>query len=79
MIMNTGGTEELATMVQAVIALFPTSTLLAVGFSMGGNVLCKYLGENKKMSKRFFCAVSICQGYDAVRYTDEIGHDLVLL
>ncbi|XP_014669946.1 PREDICTED: abhydrolase domain-containing protein 2-like isoform X2 [Priapulus caudatus] len=62
-----GGTEDLALMVQTVLTLFPSTTLIGVGFSMGGNILCKYLGEDSKHCRRFLCAVSACQGYDAVR------------
>ena len=40
-----GETADLAWIVQQVAAHYPSSPLLCVGFSLGGNVLLKYLGE----------------------------------
>lgn len=36
----------------------------AIGFSLGANILMKYLGEDKERQNYFKCATSICQGYD---------------
>ena len=44
---------------------YPDTKLVAVGFSMGGNVVCKYLGEDERNQQHFICAISCCQGYDA--------------
>ena len=66
--MLSGGTQEYAAMVKAVRAAYPTSRFVGIGFSMGGNVLCKYLGENPDNQKQFVCALSVCQGYNALEY-----------
>ena len=52
-------------MVNRVIEMYPQSKLMAVGFSMGGNVVIKYLGENMENRDKFIGAMSFCQGYDA--------------
>ncbi|KAK3580753.1 hypothetical protein CHS0354_023034 [Potamilus streckersoni] len=59
-----GGTEELDAMVTKLMVLFPERKLLLVGFSMGGNIVMKYLGEKQENQKKFLCGMSICQGYD---------------
>ena len=46
-----GHTEELARMVDIVKERYPTSPKVMVGFSMGGNVVSKYLGEVRNLSR----------------------------
>mgnify|MGYP001553617628 CR=1 FL=1 len=62
---TTGSTEEYNTMVDEVRALYPNTSLIAVGFSMGANIVLKYLGESHENQSKFKAAMSICQGYDA--------------
>lgn len=64
-----GGTEEFHTMIQQVKELFPLSHLIACGFSMGGNIVIKYIGDSQKNQQQFLCALSICQGYDVNQAT----------
>ncbi|XP_048589593.1 monoacylglycerol lipase ABHD2 [Nematostella vectensis] len=61
-----GSTGELAEMVGQVLANYNCHNLIGVGFSMGANVLLKYLGEEPERQKNFTCALSVCQGYDIV-------------
>jgi len=42
---HAGDTADLAWLLQQVIAEFPDSSILCAGFSLGGNVLLKYLAE----------------------------------
>ena len=42
--------------------------LIGVGFSMGANILIKYLGEEVPRQECFECGISVCQGYDILRY-----------
>jgi uncharacterized protein len=42
---HSGDTQDLHTNLSRLKADYPDSPLLAVGYSLGGNVLCKYLGE----------------------------------
>lgn len=59
-----GGTEEYGRMVDHLLELYPDSKIIAVGFSMGGNIVTKYLGENDSHQDKVLCGVSVCQGYE---------------
>jgi len=64
---KTGGTEELAAVVNHLTSVVKHKRLIGVGFSMGANILIKYLGEEPSRQTLFECAVSVCQGYDILR------------
>lgn len=52
-------------MVTEICKRYPDSQLMAIGFSMGGNVVLKYIGEDNSRQENFLCVMSLCQGYDA--------------
>ncbi|XP_023128396.2 monoacylglycerol lipase ABHD2 [Amphiprion ocellaris] len=62
-----GCTWEFAAMVGYVKRAHPQTLLVVVGFSLGGNVVCKFLGENRLNQERVLCCISVCQGYSALR------------
>lgn len=62
-----GSTTELDAMVRYTVDNYPNTKLLGVGFSLGGNILVKYLGENPEHQRNFICAISLCQGYDILK------------
>uniref|UniRef100_A0A665TZ77 Monoacylglycerol lipase ABHD2 n=1 Tax=Echeneis naucrates TaxID=173247 RepID=A0A665TZ77_ECHNA len=62
-----GCTWEFAAMVGYIKRAYPQTQLIVVGFSLGGNIVCKFLGENKTNQERVLCCVSVCQGYSALR------------
>uniref|UniRef100_UPI003AAF2DE5 monoacylglycerol lipase ABHD2-like n=1 Tax=Centroberyx gerrardi TaxID=166262 RepID=UPI003AAF2DE5 len=62
-----GCTWEFAAMVGYIKRAFPQTLLVVVGFSLGGNIVCKFLGENRSNQDRVICCVSVCQGYSALR------------
>uniref|UniRef100_A0A8C5MJ14 Monoacylglycerol lipase ABHD2 n=1 Tax=Leptobrachium leishanense TaxID=445787 RepID=A0A8C5MJ14_9ANUR len=62
-----GCTWEYGAMVNYIKKTYPQSKLIVVGFSLGGNIVCKYLGEMTTNQERVICAVSVCQGYSASR------------
>ncbi|TKS73958.1 Monoacylglycerol lipase ABHD2-A [Collichthys lucidus] len=62
-----GCTWEYAAMVGYIKRAFPQTLLVVVGFSLGGNIVCKFLGENRSNQDRVICCVSVCQGYSALR------------
>uniref|UniRef100_A0A8D3E8L7 Monoacylglycerol lipase ABHD2 n=1 Tax=Scophthalmus maximus TaxID=52904 RepID=A0A8D3E8L7_SCOMX len=64
-----GCTWEFASMVGYIKRTYPQTQLIAVGFSLGGNIVCKFLGENRMNQERVLCCVSVCQGYSALRHS----------
>uniref|UniRef100_A0A672Z945 Abhydrolase domain containing 2 n=1 Tax=Sphaeramia orbicularis TaxID=375764 RepID=A0A672Z945_9TELE len=62
-----GCTWEFAAMVGYIKRTYPHTQLIVVGFSLGGNIVCKFLGENRVNQERVLCCVSVCQGYSALR------------
>lgn len=64
-VFNYGSTEEFHNIALELQRLYPGTKMFAVGFSMGANIVLKYLGESRENQSRFLCGLSICQGYDA--------------
>ncbi len=56
---NGGSSEDMAQMVRYIVKLYPKRALLIVGFSLSGNVLLKYLGEGRKVSKNVHGAFAV--------------------
>ncbi|KAJ2726666.1 hypothetical protein GGI07_000389 [Coemansia sp. Benny D115] len=56
-------TDDLNNIVQHIRRLDPGTPLVAIGFSLGANILTRYLGETKNESP-FVAAVSICCPFD---------------
>lgn len=54
-------------MVNYIKKTYPQTQLIVVGFSLGGNIVCKYLGETQANQEKVLCCVSVCQGYSALR------------
>lgn len=64
-----GHTTDYGTMVEHLEEKYPSTYIVAVGFSLGGNIVTKYMGENEKtLSQNVIGGISICQGYNAVEY-----------
>ncbi len=61
-----GDTEDFDGLVQDLGKRYPGSRLICVGFSMGGNIVAKYLGEEKEKSDNVVAGITACQGYDVV-------------
>lgn len=62
----TGHTEDYNYMVENLLDRYPNTKLILVGFSLGGNLITKYLGEDRKRSSNIIGGISICQGYTAI-------------
>jgi len=54
-------------MVADLAVRLPRTKFLCVGFSMGGNLVTKYLGEAPR-DERLIAGISVCQGYEANEY-----------
>lgn len=65
-----GHTGDYAEMVANLDKRYPTTKILSVGFSLGGNLISKYLGEKSENGKNhpnsIIGGISICQGYNAI-------------
>ena len=64
-IFNYGSTGDYHLMVTEILKRFPTTKVICVGFSMGANLITKYLGEKYSRSRQIVSGISVCQGYDA--------------
>merc|ERR1712121_365517 len=60
-----GNTADYAAMIKDVVRRFPNTNMVCVGFSMGGNLITKYLGEPRVKPDNIVAGISVCQGYDA--------------
>ncbi|XP_052276208.1 monoacylglycerol lipase ABHD2-like isoform X2 [Dreissena polymorpha] len=67
-----GGTEEYSHMVEHLKELFPGTKIIVVGFSMGGNIVTKYLGENLDHQRDILCGLSVCQGYEINKCKEQL-------
>ncbi|KAK3562403.1 hypothetical protein QTP86_033546 [Hemibagrus guttatus] len=72
-----GCTWEFAAMVGYIKKTYPQSKLIVVGFSLGGNIVCKFLGENQANQERVLCCVSMCQGYSALRQAGDFLYKIM--
>ncbi|XP_052786920.1 monoacylglycerol lipase ABHD2-like [Mya arenaria] len=59
-----GGTDELSVMIDHLKGQYPHTKIIMVGFSMGGNIVTKYLGENPTHQNDILCGVAVCQGFE---------------
>ncbi|KAJ1815139.1 hypothetical protein LPJ56_004654 [Coemansia sp. RSA 2599] len=67
-----GYTDDLHQVIEHLSATYPEAPLGAVGYSMGGNMLTKYLGEQAGASK-LSAAVTVCCPYDVTKLYDTIS------
>lgn len=53
-------------MIENLTEKYRDTNIVAVGFSLGGNLVTKYMGENdKNKPHNIIGGISICQGYNA--------------
>lgn len=63
-----GESDEFHLMLMKYTECWPDTKLVLVGFSMGANIVTKYLGElDRTRPRNIVGSISICQGYDAVK------------
>ncbi|XP_043465605.1 abhydrolase domain-containing protein 2 [Leptopilina heterotoma] len=62
-----GHTDDYHVMLQNLIEKHPATQIVCIGFSLGGNLVTKYMGErgSNKMS-HIIGGISVCQGYNAI-------------
>lgn len=64
-----GYTTDLKAMINQIAERYPMSSIICVGYSMGGNTVAKYLGEEGEKPCNIIGGISICQGYDIIKGT----------
>lgn len=66
-----GHTNDYEAMVTHLTKKFPHTHIVAVGFSLGGNLVTKYMGDkNVAKPEMLIGGISVCQGYNAVQATN---------
>ncbi|XP_045511646.1 abhydrolase domain-containing protein 2 [Colias croceus] len=65
-IFSYGHTDDFNYMIENLMERYPGTKLILVGFSLGGNLITKYLGEDRKRPTNIIGGISICQGYNAI-------------
>ena len=73
-IFSYGNTIDYNMMVDDLLKRFPMNRMICVGFSMGANLVTKFIGEAPRPD-RIIAGISICQGYDAKEYVWEMRID----
>ncbi|CAG9858994.1 unnamed protein product [Phyllotreta striolata] len=68
-IFNYGNCDDFQAMIRNLVVRYPETKVICVGFSLGGNLITKYLGENKPKPPNVIGGISICQGYCALEGT----------
>jgi abhydrolase domain-containing protein 2 len=64
--LRAGHTNDYEALINSLVKKYPTTHIISVGFSLGGNLITKYLGEkNVVKPPNIIGGISICQGYDA--------------
>ncbi|KAJ8688314.1 hypothetical protein QAD02_024109 [Eretmocerus hayati] len=65
-----GHTDDYNIMLRNLLEKHPSTKIVCVGFSLGGNLVTKYLGEQgPNKLHNIIGGISICQGYDAIEGT----------
>ncbi len=68
-----GDTGDYGGLVADLTKRYPGSKIICVGFSMGGNIVTKYLGEKEKTKPdSVIGGITVCQGYDANRVANRL-------
>ena len=71
---HSGETTDLAFTIDHLLSTYGDSPLIVAGFSLGGNVLLKYLGERQdRVSNRIRGAVAVSVPYDLARAAQRIN------
>ncbi|XP_075219349.1 abhydrolase domain-containing protein 2 isoform X2 [Lycorma delicatula] len=65
-----GYTGDFNEMLHHLTEKLPNTKIITLGYSMGGNIVTKYMGElDREQPANLIGGISICQGYDAIQGT----------
>lgn len=68
MLYSAGYTDDLRTALMYIQNLYPDAPLLGIGFSLGANILCRYLGEEGKNSRLASGCILGCVSHSIVDF-----------
>lgn len=69
-IFSYGSTNDYNEMMSALVDKYSNTKIICVGFSLGGNLVTKYMGEMDRVKPRHIIGgISVCQGYCAIEGT----------
>lgn len=64
-----GNTSDFHEMILHLVGKHPNTRIVCVGFSLGGNLVTKYMGEPEvERPAQIIGGISVCQGYCAIEY-----------
>lgn len=67
-ILWTGHTDDYSAMLQHLVEQHPNTRIVCIGYSLGGNLVTKYLGEHgSNKLPNIIGGISVCQGYNALK------------
>lgn len=62
-----GHTDDYSMMLQNLVEKHPNTKIVCIGYSLGGNLVTKYLGERgSNKLPNIIGGISVCQGYNAL-------------
>ncbi len=73
---SVGYTEDVRRVFDKLFEEYPNTSFVAVGFSLGGGVLAKYVGEEGKRCK-LKGAMTVCSPIDCIPMSNHITHSLL--
>jgi len=67
---NGGNSDDLSAVIDYIVKIYPNRPLLLLGFSLSGNILLKYLGENRKIHANIEAAFAVNPPIDLKNASD---------
>jgi predicted alpha/beta-fold hydrolase len=71
---NGGSSDDLSSVIDYIIKIYPNRALLLLGFSLSGNILLKYLGEGRKISSNIKAAFAVNPPIDLKTASDILSN-----
>ena len=62
-IFNVGNTSDYDGMIRHIVTRNPNTKIICIGYSVGGNIVTKYLGERESIPQ-IIAGIAVCQSYD---------------
>lgn len=70
---HSGKTDDLNTIIKYVLSNYNFKNIVLLGYSMGGNIVLKYLGEQLKLSSSIKCGIAVSVPVDLESSSNELA------